>query len=246
MFKAVHPDYRRLVEEEPRTASARIGADYRRWQDRAEAYVRERRGDLLIEMAPDDVAHFLDSARRNHQAGYRVELIVLGVRTADSRLGTATRCAEVARLGGTARFTQAAAHHRSSAVLADVIRAAEAEPDIVDSISVIRRDLTAVYRNNRTPQGVWAQPPQGGQVVEAEQQRRYTPAEAVRFLATLKQLQGELPQYRPDLVEIAALAWPLMPVHLQPRALAATVSTAALPVLPHPVYWPLSSFTRAA
>ncbi|WP_331718381.1 zeta toxin family protein [Streptomyces sp. NBC_00624] len=249
MFKAVHPDYRQLLEEEPRTASARIRHDYRAWQEKAEAYVRERRGDQLIEIAPDHVAHFLEGARRSHAAGCRVELIVLGARAADSRLGIATRCAEVARMGGTPRFTSTAAHEVSFHVLADVVRAAEEEPGIVDSVSVIRRDLTAAYRNERTPGGAWAQPPQGGHAVEVEQQRRYTPAEAAQFLATLQQVQGELPQYRSDLIEIASLAWPLMPVHLQPRALASTVSTAALPVLPlrqGPGYWPLSSFTRAA
>ena len=36
MFKAVHPDYRRLLQEEPRTASARIRDDYRAWQQKAE------------------------------------------------------------------------------------------------------------------------------------------------------------------------------------------------------------------
>jgi pantothenate kinase-related protein Tda10 len=248
MFKAVHPDYRRLLEEEPRTASARIRPDYRAWQDKAEAYVRERRGDLLIEIAPDDVAHFLEGARRHHAAGARVELIVLGVRAADSRLGIATRCAEVARIGGAPRFTSTAAHEVSFRVLADVVRAAEEMPHIVDSVSVIRRDLTAVYRNARTSGGAWAQPPRGGDAVEAEQQRPYTPAQAAQFLATLQRVQGELPQYRPDLVEIAALAWPLMPAHLQPRALAATIPVAALPVPRQqgPGYWPLNFFMRAA
>ncbi|ELP69952.1 zeta toxin family protein [Streptomyces turgidiscabies] len=248
MFKAMHPDYRQLREEEPRTASARIRPDYRAWQEQAEAYVRERRGDLLIEIAPDDVDHFLDGARRHHAAGYRVELIVLGGRAADSRLGIATRCAEVARIGGTARFTSTAAHQASFQVLADVVRAAERVPDVVDSVSVIRRDLTAVYRNARTPGGAWTSPPRGGDAVEVEQQRRYTTAEAAQFLATLRRVQGELPQYRRDLVEIAALAWPLMPVHLQPRALADTVPVMALPVRHGQApngYWPLSSFMRA-
>ncbi|MHA4818779.1 zeta toxin family protein [Streptomyces aculeolatus] len=231
MFKGVHPDYRQLLEEEPRTASVRIRRDYRAWQEKAEAYVRERRGDQLIEIAPDGVAHFLDGARRNYAAGCRVELIVLGVRAADSRLGIAARCAEVARMGGTPRFTSTAAHEVSFQILADVVRAAEDEPDIVSSVSVIRRDLIAVYRNERTTGGAWAQPPQGGHAVEVEQRRPYAPAEAAQFLATLRQVHGELPQYRPDLVEIAALAWPLMPLHLQPRALASVTSTAALPVL---------------
>lgn len=248
MFKAVHPDYRRLLEEEPRTASARIRPDYRAWQEKAEQHVRERRGDLLIEIAPDDVEHFLAGARRDRQAGRRVELLVLGMRAADSWLGIATRCAELARIGGTPRFTQAAAHARTFAVLADVVRAAEEDPYLVDSVSVIRRGLTAVYRNERTLGGMWARPPQGGQAVESEQHRPYLPDEAARFLATLQRVQEELPQYRSDLVEIAALAWPLMPAHLKPPALAPMTSTAALPVLRRQEdgYWPLSSWARAA
>ncbi|GLW19829.1 ATP/GTP-binding protein [Streptomyces sp. NBRC 13847] len=247
MFRAMHPDYRRLLQEQPRTASARIRADYRAWQEQAEAYVRARRGDLLIEIAPDSVGHLIDSARRHHRAGYRVELIVLATRAADSRLGTAARCAEVARLGGSPRFTSAAGHDATFRVLADALRAAEGEPRIVDSVSVIRRDLSAVYRNERTPDGTWVRPPRGGEVLETAQQLPYTPAEAGQFLATLQRVQGELPQYRSDLVEIAALARPLMPPHLQPRTLASTRTSAPLP-LPHhrSGYWPPSSLARAA
>ncbi|MEU3706975.1 zeta toxin family protein [Streptomyces anulatus] len=248
MFKAMHPDYRQLLEEEPRSASARIRFDYRRWQARAEAYVRERRGDLLIEMAPDDVEHFLDSARRTHRAGYRVELIVLGVREADSRLGTATRCAEVAALGGTPRFTRAAAHRRSSTVLAQVVRAAEEEPRVVHSVAVVSRELTAAYRNERTAGGGWRLPARGALALEQELLRPYTVREALGFLTTVQRLQGELPQYRADLAEIAALARPLMPGHLRPRALASVVPAGALPVLwrPERDYSPSSSFRRAA
>ncbi|MFJ2833589.1 zeta toxin family protein [Streptomyces sp. NPDC087263] len=247
LFKSMHPDYRRLLEEDPRTASARIRPDYRRWQAKAEQRVREHRGDLLIEIAPDDIDHFLDSARRDRAAGRRVELIALGVRAADSRLGVATRAAGVARIGGTPRFTQSAAHDRTFALLADVVRAAEQLPDLVDSVSVVGRDLTARYRNTRRPDGTWDAPPRGGDVVDEEQYRPYTTAEAARFLATLQQVQGELPQYRQDLVEIAALAWPLMPEHLQPRALAVTLPVAALPLPRHERdYWPLNSLRRAA
>lgn len=248
IFKSLHPDYSQLLEEQPRTASLRIRADYRAWQEQAEAYVRAHRGDLLIEIAPDSVDHFLASARRDHRAGRRVELIVLGVRAADSRLGTADRCASVARLGGTSRFTSAAAHDVTFGVLADLVRAAEAVPDIVGSISIIRRDLSALYRNERTLGGAWAHPPRAGQALEEAQQLPYTQAEAVQFFAALQLLQGELPQYRSDLVDIAALAWPLMPAGFRPRPLAPTVISAPLPVLLRqgPGYWPPSSLTRAA
>ncbi|MFE9637008.1 zeta toxin family protein [Streptomyces sp. NPDC006463] len=245
-FKALHPDYRRLLEEEPRTASARIRPDYRAWQEMAEAYVRARRGDMLIEIAPDSISHFLNSARRDHRAGRRVELVVIGGRAADSRLGTATRCAEIARLGVQPRFTTAAAHHATFSIMATVADAAERSP-FVHRISVVRRDLTPVYLNERTADGALSRRPRAGAVVEAEQRRPYTSAEAAQFLATLRRLEGELPQYRSDLVEIAALAWPLMPARLQPRTLPFTVTTALLPAPRHtPGYWPPSSWERAA
>lgn len=245
-FKSLHPDYRQLLQEEPRTASARIRADYRAWQEMAEAHVRARRGDMLIEIAPDSVDHFLNSARRDHRAGRRVELVVIGARAADSRLGTATRCAEVARMGVTPRFTAAAAHTKTFRVVPAVVRAAEASP-YVHCVSVIRRDLTALYRNERTPDGAWRKPARGGDVLEAEQCRPYTPGEAAHLLAALQRLKGELPQYRSDLVEIAALAWPLMPVHLRPRPLTAMITTALLPVVRQsPCYRPFSSAARAA
>ncbi|MFJ8957306.1 zeta toxin family protein [Streptomyces sp. NPDC102381] len=247
VFKSMHPDYRRLLEEDPRTASARIRPDYRRWQAKAEQRVREHRGDLLIEIAPDDLDHFLDSARRDRAAGRRVEVIALGMRAADSRLGIATRAAGVARIGGTPRFTESTAHDRTFALLADVVRAAEQMPDLVDSVSVVGRDLTARYRNTRRPDGTWEEAPRGGDVVENEQHRPYTPSEAARFLATLRQVQAELPRFRQDLVEIAALARPLMPEHLRPRALTLTIPVTALP-LPRfaAAYWPLNSLSRAA
>lgn len=172
---------------------------------------------------------------------------MIGARAADSRLGTATRCAEVARLGGNPRLTAAAAHDTTFEVVPDAVRAAEHSP-YVHCTSVIRRDLTAVYRNERTPDGSWSRPPRGGDVLEAEQHRPYTTAEAARLLATLQRLKRELPQYRSDLVGIAALAWPLMPAHLQPRTLAATITMAPLlPVLQQSFgYWPPSSWDRAA
>ncbi|MFD9795512.1 zeta toxin family protein [Streptomyces sp. NPDC059070] len=247
LFKSVHPDYHQLLREQPRTASARIRPDYRGWQERAEAYVRERRGDLLIEIAPDSVGHVLDSARRTRRAGYRVELLALGVRAADSRLGTATRCAELARLGVAPRFTAGDAHDATFSVVADVVRAAEADPDAVASVAVIRRDLTAVYRNERTPQGAWACPPRGGHVLEAEQQRPYTAAEAARFFAALRRIHRVLPQYRRDLVEIAALAWPLMPAHLRPRTLSFPLAPTRLPLRRGDAGYPASSsLARAA
>lgn len=228
-FKAAHPDYLDLLEESPRTASARIRADYQAWQEEAEAYVRARRGDVVIEVAPGSGGQFLAGAARYHEAGYRVELVVLGVRAADSRQGTAARYAKVSREGLPARFTTASGHDVCFEAVADAVWAAEHSP-VVDSVVVIRRDGSAVYRNERAADGSWIYPVGAVLALLSEQQRPYTDVEAGRFHSVQRQLHAALPQYRAEITQITQLAWPLMPGHLQPRRLARPAAPTALPV----------------
>ncbi|MGP3990801.1 zeta toxin family protein [Streptomyces sp. 3N207] len=227
-FKVAHPDYLQLLREEPRTASARIRADYRAWQAQAEAHVRERRGDVVIEIAPGGGAEFAAGAAQYRQAGYRVELVVLAVRAADSRQGTAARYAQASRRGLPARFTTAAGHDTHFAVLPEVVAAAE-ELSAVDSVMVMRRDAHLVYRNEQTVPGRWARRPAAELALVAEQLRPYTAEEAGQFWAVQRQLHASMPQYRDDLIAIAGLACPLMPAQ-QPRQLRTSAPAAALPV----------------
>ncbi|MCC3776510.1 zeta toxin family protein [Streptomyces sp. UNOB3_S3] len=91
-FKVFPPDCFQLLRGEPRRmASARIRVGYRAWQAQTERYVRERRGDVVIELTPSSAGAFMAGAALYRQAGYRVELVVLAVRAADSRQGTANR-----------------------------------------------------------------------------------------------------------------------------------------------------------
>ncbi|MQS17499.1 Zeta toxin family protein [Streptomyces kaniharaensis] len=228
LFKAAHPDYFRLLREHPRTASARIRADYKAWQARAEAYVRERGADAVIEIAPGSAAAFLDDAAAWRRAGSRVELLVLDVRAADSRQGTALRYAEVSR-GGTrlGRFTTAAGHDRCLAAVLDCVQAVE-ERRLVDHLSVVRRDGTAVFRNTLGADGRWAGPAGAALAARAGQARLYTEQEARQFLARQRELRMALPQYRREIDAITRLAWPLLPPALQPGRLA-FAPPAALP-----------------
>ncbi|MFE7529115.1 zeta toxin family protein [Kitasatospora sp. NPDC057542] len=243
LFKAAHPDYFRLLREYPRTASARIRADYKAWQARAEAYVRERRADAVIEVAPGSVNSFLDDAAVWRRAGYRVELLVLDVRAADSRQGTALRYAEVSR-GGTrpGRFTTAAGHDRCLAAVLECVQAVE-EQRLVDHLGVVRRDGTAVFRNALGPDGWWTGQTGAALAARAGQVRPYTEQEARRFLAHQRKLRAALPQYRREVDAITRLAWPLLPPALQPGRLA-FAPPAALPA-PRP-YTPVISLSLAS
>ncbi|MFF3409065.1 zeta toxin family protein [Streptomyces sp. NPDC002742] len=216
-FKAAHPDYLRLLEENPRTASAKIRADYSAWQTESEAYVRERGGDVVIEIAPGNAQQFLASATRFHRAGYRVEVVALGVRAADSKQATMTRYEEAARKGLPARFTSASGHDVCFRAVADTVLAAEQSP-WVDSLVIMRRDAAALYRNSRAADGQWVHLPVAALALTGEQQRPYTEAEAARFRAVQRKLTTALPRYRAEIAQITQLAWPLMPEHLhQPR-----------------------------
>ncbi|GHE71950.1 ATP/GTP-binding protein [Streptomyces longispororuber] len=240
-FKAQHPDYFQLLRDDPRGAGAAIRADYRAWFTQAEQYVRERRGDVLIEAAPGSVAEFLDSAVPFAASGYPVELVVLAVREADSRLATALRYARALQRGGTGRFTSRAGHTTCFRALTDLVALAERHPQIA-AITVIRRDGQALLRHEADGAGraSWA--------LAAERSRPYTEQEAAAFLGLHQGLRRALPRHREELDDIAALARPLMPARVQPARLGR----------PHPPSWPLpvpgtaarydflSSFSRAA
>jgi hypothetical protein len=224
-FKTLHPDYLQLLRTDPRRASERIRADYRAWQERAEAYVRERRGNLVIETTPAGADRFAADAQADRRAGCRVELLVLAVRAADSRQGTAQRYAEVSRLGLPACFTTAAGHDAHFHV-PDVVEAAE-ELAVVDQITVMRRDTTVLYRSQ--PTRMRPGYPAAALALLAEQARPYTDQEAAAFWAVQRALHAVMPQYRDDLTAIGALAVPLMPAALQPRRLDAPATATALP-----------------
>ncbi|MFE5885497.1 zeta toxin family protein, partial [Streptomyces hydrogenans] len=241
-LKAQHPDYVRLLRDDPRGAGAAIRADYRAWFTRAEAYVRDRRGDVLIEAAPGSTQELFASALPYAAAGYPVDLVVLAVREADSRLATALRYARALERGGTGRFTSRSGHDTCFRALADVVTAAETHLQIA-SVTVIRRDGQALLRHEsgaREGRASWA--------LAAERSRPYTEQEAAAFLRLHQGLRRALPRHRDELNEIAALARPLMPERVGPARLSR----------PHPHLWPLpvprgttaydslSSFSRAA
>ncbi|MGC0422061.1 Ni2+-binding GTPase involved in maturation of urease and hydrogenase [Embleya sp. AB8] len=227
-FKAAHPDYPQLLREHPRTAGERIRVDYRAWRDQAMAYVRARRGDMIVEISPGSAEAFLADVAADRRAGYRIELVVLAVREADSRQGTAARYAEVSG-SGPARFTTVSGHDRCLRAVLDSVHVAEHGAS-VDSVTVMRRDHTAVYRNELGLDGRWAHSTGAVWALLGEQRRPYTPGEAAEFLSIHRRLTAVLPQHRSELADIARLAAPLMPATARPRPLATPTSRAGLPV----------------
>ncbi|MGY0466829.1 zeta toxin family protein [Kitasatospora sp. cg17-2] len=237
-LKMFHPDYFELLRRDPRGAGEAIRADYKAWFAWAEAYVRERRGDLVVETAPGSAHDVLAGAEAFRRAGYRVKVLVLAVRAADSLQGTAQRYAAAQRDGIPARFTAAAGHDRCFTAVADVVRAATASP-AVEEVLVVDRDGRALALQQH------GMPVVGGAMaaLAAERARPFTEQEARRFLERHAALRRALPQHRAELARIAALARPLLPAFLQPARLGPPRPGP----LPSPLYAPpSSSCSRAA
>ncbi|WP_414170890.1 zeta toxin family protein (plasmid) [Streptoverticillium reticulum] len=229
-FTSAHPDYFQLMEQEPRAAEERIRADCGAWQVKAEAYVRRRRGNLIVAVTPGSAEEFLTSAASFRQAGYRIELVALAMRPADSRQGSAAGYARMIR-SGPATFTSVVRHDQCLAALLAAVQAAEQEQEaVLDSVVVLRQDRSAVYRNHRGNDGRWIRRAGAAHALVLEQQRPYTLPEAMRFLSVQRWLRAALPQYRDELLETEELARPLLPAQLQRRRLEGSAPPAALPL----------------
>lgn len=199
-FRAFHPHYTRLLAQRPRTAGALLRADYRAWQNSAEQWLRNRRADVVMEAAPATGTDLLASASRFHAAGYRVEMLILAVRAADSRQGTAHRFALGLEQGLPSRFTTPHGHDRCYRTLAALAPSLDRHP-AVRTVTVTDRDVRALRNRQGSPAAM----------LERERQRPYTNTEAARFAAVQRRLWASLPQHRSELAEISALAAPLLP-----------------------------------
>lgn len=199
-FRAFHPNYAQLLADHPRTAGALLRADYRAWQTAAEEWLRNRRADVVIEAAPATGTDLPAAASRFQAAGYRVEMLLLAVRAADSRQGTAHRFALGLEHGLPARFTTPQGHDRCYRALSELAATLDHHP-AVHTVTVTDREVRALQ--NR----------QGGTAatLERERQRPYTNTEADRFAAVQHRLWTSLPRHRSELSEITALAAPLLP-----------------------------------
>ncbi|KOT91092.1 hypothetical protein ADK86_24380 [Streptomyces sp. NRRL F-5755] len=157
-----------------------------------------------------------------------MELVVLAVRVADSRQGTAARYAERNRRGLPARFTMTAGYDAGFRVLADV--AAEAERQaVVDSVVVLRCDGHVLYRNERIAAVRWLRCPGAALAVAAEQSRSCTSGEAARFWSVQRQLRSAMPHCCGEFIAIERLARPLVSLPLRRRRRSAVACVAALP-----------------
>ena len=174
------PEYDRLLAEDDTTVGACTSVDGHKWMEKAEAYVISHRLDAVMESAMRDPRDFEDPAARFQAAGYRVEVAVLAVHGAYSRLGALERYLRQVAVTGTGRLIDRQIH---DACYQGVVRSASAvdASRVAHSIFALRRDGSCVYSNHLGRDGQWVRPPATAAAIEAERNRAWDRTETHRF-----------------------------------------------------------------
>ncbi|KAK9779040.1 putative Zeta toxin-domain-containing protein [Seiridium cardinale] len=207
-YKTYHPAYSRLIAEKPALASPATGADARRWLSLAAAYAIERRTDVLAESACRHPQDFAELAQAFHGGGYRVEVVILAVPEAISRLGILTRFYERLPEAGSRnlpiRLTPRKVHDDSYRGLVDAAAFLD-ESSAVDQVVIVRRNNMVAFANERV-NGAWKEPARVTDSLLFERRRPLLERERLLAKEALKKLRARNePGLAPQLQEIAAL-----------------------------------------
>jgi predicted ABC-type ATPase len=209
-YKPHHPAYADIVADDDRLMAARTGPDGRKWTNKAHAYARDNRFNVICEETMQNPEYFAAMAQSYRDAGYRVEVAMLAVPKAQSQQGILNRYYEQTKDGGPGRLTVPEKHEASyNGILetADLIDSGR----VADSVSVRRRGGDPIYSNHLTASGEWASPPATRAAIENERDRQWTPEESAEFTATQKKLADGLGEgWSTQLAEVDSLAEPYL------------------------------------
>ncbi|KAL2752655.1 hypothetical protein ACRALDRAFT_2070671, partial [Sodiomyces alcalophilus JCM 7366] len=193
-YKTYHPAYQSLASD-PTTAplaSPATGPDARRWLHRAASHAAHRRLDVLLESAcrhPDDFVHL---ARLFYNARYRLDVLLLAVPRALSRLGLLTRfhdrLPEASSRGLPVRLVPVKVHDDSYDGLLEAARWIDAHPDCIDRVFVVRRGNLLAFSDARSGPDRLLQG-RAADAVQRERERPLTPSEATIAVEDLAKLQ---------------------------------------------------------
>ena len=136
-LEAYHSRLYEPITDEPSTFDRYVETDGLRWLARAEELAIEQRYDVVLETELIDPDAFAASARAFKAAGYQVEVAILAVHEAFSRLGVLQRHIRALEAFG---FGRLATQPRHDAGYAGVLRAADLidEGDWTDRVGVLR------------------------------------------------------------------------------------------------------------
>jgi len=179
LYKPFHRHYASALAADIRTAGALVRPDTALWQAAIETHVREKGYDAVVESALADPDGFRISSRAYRAAGHRIKVVALATPEALSQLGIVDRFLTEATAGG-GRYVSWETHDTCAKTMLATLTAIEDE-QLADRVTVVRRDGTVLYANERNRDGGWQGRPAASQAVQRERSRPWTAPETASF-----------------------------------------------------------------
>jgi UDP-N-acetylglucosamine kinase len=209
-YNPFHPSYHRWRTEDETTASTRVRPDGELWWAKAQQYAIDSRCHVVLESAMRYPSEFEDIAHTFHQAGCQVELAIVAVPEALSRLGILARYWTEVQEVGHGRLIDPAIHDEC---YQGVLRGAAAvdAARLAHAAFGFRRSGEVVYANAVGADGLWQAPAGLAAAVRHEWTRLWTPGESAWYLTNFARLSAVIaPRWRAELATIHAAAEPLL------------------------------------
>jgi adenylate kinase family enzyme len=175
-LRVYHPAHERLMREDDRIAAFYTGPDSGRWVEKAIAYAKEQRFNVIIEGTMRDSNVVAATMKSFREAGYEVDARVVATNFQLSEQGILQRYERQKAVRGEGRMTTPEAHQAAYDGLPVTVARIEAEK-LADRLTVYRRGARMIYENELRD-GAWLRPPQAAAVIEAERARPMTVEEA--------------------------------------------------------------------
>ncbi|MFD0279771.1 zeta toxin family protein [Kitasatospora sp. NPDC127111] len=198
-FRVDHPMWDDLLEEDDETAAFYTNWDARIWVKRAAELLIERRWNVILDSTLSDPNYAIEMIAKFKDAGYIAKVYFVAAPWAISLWSNVDRYRQLSgEDDDNPRPARTCLRETYREVCQGVLETAEAidqRAAPVDKVRVVRRrDGAVCHRNDADSNGNWVDDPYGGTTLALtqEQQRRWTHAETMQFIADFSSLRAKM------------------------------------------------------
>ncbi|WP_189333022.1 zeta toxin family protein [Actinoplanes ianthinogenes] len=194
-----HPAYPQLARANDRTVAMLTHRDAQRWTAMAKKYCIANRYNVVFSATFGNPESARSTIEQFRAAGYRVELAVVAVDDATSRMGVLSRYQDMRDGKTPGRYVPPEVQQEAYTGLLSTIDLIDGDR-LVDQVHVYQRDGTKRYSNELGADGDWVRPPDTRRVIEQIRAQPWSAEQTAAFDDTAKSLARRLPaDLRPDL-----------------------------------------------
>ncbi len=143
-----HPGYEPFLHQNDKTAAERVHPDASQWAKELRQDAIEGRRNIVLDATLNDKDKARELLGQLRGAGYQIEVRALAVHQRDSRQGIQARYENAREAGSPARWVPDAIHDEAYKGMPVAVGHIE-HNGLADKVTVMRRDGTAIYRNDR-------------------------------------------------------------------------------------------------